>query len=230
MEIKINMDYSTVTKFSGFLLFAIGVASYILPIIMSTTFRCTNRKWVILSMFIPFVGWILSFYLIYKNKKESKFYEDYGKNLVWLNIILYVCSILALFTPLAKVRLLEKVDINGVTKFNLSFFLGKKDDLIGNLINKDDYKITLIMIWIFIIISIIGLIVNLIIKDARKPLLLMSNTTIQMLNASIIFMFAGSFDNPITKPGIAFFWESLIIICFVVSLYITVSKTSYVDN
>lgn len=224
------MDYSTVTKFSGFLLFAIGVASYILPIIMSTTFRCTNRKWVILSMFIPFVGWILSFYLIYKNKKESKFYEDYGKNLVWLNIILYVCSILALFTPLAKVRLLEKVDINGVTKFNLSFFLGKKDDLIGNLINKDDYKITLIMIWIFIIISIIGLIVNLIIKDARKPLLLMSNTTIQMLNASIIFMFAGSFDNPITKPGIAFFWESLIIICFVVSLYITVSKTSYVDN
>lgn len=224
------MDYSTVTKFSGFLLFAIGVVSYILPIIMSTTFRCTNRKWVILSMFIPLVGWILSFYLIYKNKKESKFYEDYGKNFVWLNIILYVCSILALFTPLAKVRLLEKVDINGVTKFNLSFFLGKKDDLIGNLINKDDYKITLIMIWIFIIISIIGLIVNLIIKDARKPLLLMSNTTIQMLNASINFMFAGSFDNPITKPGIAFFWESLIIICFVVSLYITVSKTSYVDN
>lgn len=224
------MDYSTVTKFSGFLLFAIGVASYILPIIMSTTFRCTNRKWVILSMFIPLVGWILSFYLIYKNKKESKFYEDYGKNFVWLNIILYVCSILALFTPLAKVRLLEKVDINGVTKFNLSFFLGKKDDLIGNLINKDDYKITLIMIWIFIIISIIGLIVNLIIKDARKPLLIMVNTTIQMLNASIIFMFAGSFDNPITKPGIAFFWESLIIISFVISLYITVSKTSYVDN
>lgn len=224
------MDYSTVTKFSGFLLFAIGVASYILPIIMSTTFRCTNRKWVILSMFIPLVGWILSFYLIYKNKKESKFYEDYGKNLVWLNIILYVCSILALFTPLAKVRLLEKVDINGVTKFNLSFFLAKKDDLIGNLIYKDDYKIVLIMIWIFIIASITGLIVNLIFKDARKPLLIMVNTTIQMLNASIIFMFAGSFDNPITKPGIAFFWESLIIISFVISLYITVSKTSYVDN
>lgn len=224
------MDYSTVTKFSGFLLFAIGVVSYILPIIMSTTFRCTNRKWVILSMFIPLVGWILSFYLIYKNKKESKFYEDYGKNFVWLNIILYVWSILALFTPLAKVRLLEKVDINGVTKFNLSFFLGEKDDLIGNLINKDDYKTISTMICIFIIASIIGLIINLIFRDARKIILLGGNMIIQGLNIFIVYLLTHVFDNFTTIPSTALTLELLIIIVSVISIFVTIYKTSYVDN
>lgn len=224
------MDYSTVTKFSGFLLFAIGVAYFILPIVMSTTFRCTNRKWVILSMFIPFVGWTVSLYLIYKNKKESKFYEDYGKNIVWLNIILYASSILALFTPLAKIRLLEKVDINGITKFNLSFFLGKKDDLIGNLIHKDDYKIVLIMIWIFIIASIIGIIINLIFRDARKTIVLWVNMTIQGLSIYIVRWLTYAFDNYITVPSTALTLELLIIIVSVISIFVTIYKTSYVDN
>lgn len=224
------MDYTTVTKFSGFLLFAISVAYFILPIVMSKTFECTNRKWVILSMFIPLVGWILSLYLIYKNKKESKLYEDYGKNIVWLNIILYISNILALFTPLAKVRLLEEVDINGITKFNLSFFLGKKDNLIGNLINKDDYKIIFTVIWIFIIASIIGLAVNLIFKDARKTIVLGVNMCTQSLNIYIVWLLTHVFDNFLTVPSTAFTLEVLIITVFVISIFVTIYKTSYVDN
>lgn len=227
---SVLQSISGITILGGLAWFMVLATFIILPIYMACRFNCQKKGLIILSNFIPFIGWILCTYLIAKDKKQSKFFEDTGKNNVRFHIIMYALNILALFTSMAKVRHLDSLEIYGITKFNLSFFLGKKDDLIGNLINKDDYKITLIMIWIFIIISIIGLIVNLIIKDARKPLLIMVNTTIQMLNASIIFMFAGSFDNPITKPGIAFFWESLIIICFVVSLYITVSKTSYVDN
>lgn len=227
---SVLQSISGITILGGLAWFMVLATFIILPIYMACRFNCQKKGLIILSNFIPFIGWILCTYLIARDKKQSKFYDDTGKNNVRFHIVMYALNILALFTSMAKVKYLDKLEIDGITKFNLSFFLAKKDDLIGNLIYKDDYKIVLIMIWIFIIASITGLIVNLIFKDARKTLLIMVNTTIQMLNASIIFMFAVSFDNPITKPGIAFFWESLIIISFVISLYITVSKTSYVDN
>ena len=227
---SVSQSISGITILGGFAVLLAGATFVILPIYMACRFNCQKKGLIILSNFIPFIGWILCTYLIARDKKQSKFYDDTGKNNVRFHIVMYALNILALFTSMAKVRHLDKLEIDGITKFNLSFFLGKKDDLIGNLIHKDDYKIVLIMIWIFIIASIIGLIVNMIFKDARKPLLIMVNTTIQSINAFIIFMFTGSFDNSITKPGIAFFWESLIIISFVISLYVTVSKTSYVDN
>lgn len=227
---SVTESISGITMFGGFALFIALISCTILPIYMACRFNCQKKGIIILSFFIPFIGWIICPYLIARDKKQSKFYEDTGKNISWLHIILYALNILALFTTMAKVRYLDKLEIDGVTKFNLSFFLGKKDDLIGNLISQDDYNIVLTVIWIFIISSIIGLVVNLIFRDARKPLLIMVNTIIQSINTCIIFMFVYSFDNSITKPGVAFLWESLISIVFTISLYVTVHKTSYVDN
>ena len=179
---------SGIKIFGGFALFIALIGYIILPIYMACRFNCQKKGLIILSVFIPMVGWILSFFLIAKNKKDSKYYEDTGKNVVWLHIVMYALSISALFTSMAKVRYLDKIEIDGVTKFNLSFFLGKKDDLIGNLISKDDYNIVLTVIWIFIIASLIGLVVNLIFRDARKPLLVMFNAIIQSINTYIIFI------------------------------------------
>lgn len=239
-------SYSASTKMSGItILSALAMIMacatlLILPIVMALKFNCKRKKLIILLHIALFfiigpLNSIISFILVAVDKKNSKYYaddiyKDTVKNIVWFHIILYSLNILTLFTTMAKVRYLDKLEINGITKFNLSFFLGKKDDLIGNLISKDDYNIVLTVIWIFIIASLIGLVVNLIFRDARKPLLLMFNAIIQGINTCIIFMFAGSFDNSITKPGVAFLWESMISIVFVTSLYVAVHKTSYIDN
>lgn len=222
-------DYAFTTKFAVFMVFAIGICYFILPIVMATTFKCTNRKWVILSMFVPIIGWVLSLYLIYKNKKQSKLYENYGKNIVWFNILLYILSIFTLFMPMAKVRVLDSLKIPGVTNFNLSFFLKNKNELIGEVVKQDEYKILIAMIWIMIISLIIGLILNLIFRDARKTFLLGANMIIQSINTCLIYTLTHIFDNYVTLPGIAFTFELFIITVFVISIFVTVYKTSYVD-
>ena len=141
---------------------------------------------------------------------------------------MYALSILALFTPLAKVKYFENYDIDGITSFNLSFFLGKKESLIGTFMRSDDYKLIAVLLWIMIAILVIGLIVNLIFRDARK--LIGVNAILQSLNSLMIAIFAISFNNDLTVPGMAFLLNAFISIIFIISLYVTVNKTSYVDN
>lgn len=230
-------SYSAVDNISGATILwgiALILASatfYILPIVMACRFRCKNRVLIIvLHIVLSFfgIGSIVSLIMIAVDKKKSQFYEDTGKNIVWFHIILYALSILVLFTPMAKVKHLEDYEINGLTSFNLGFFLGKKYELIGRLMNQDDYKLMLIMIWVIIGILALGFILNLIFRDARK--LIGINIILQGVNAGMMMLFVGSFDNGITVPGIAFVWEGLITIAFVISLYIVTLKISYVDN
>ncbi len=222
---------SGATVLEGIALILALATMFILPIVMACRFQCKNRVLIIiLHIVLSFfgIGSIVSLIIIAVDKKKSQFYEDTGKNIARFHIVLYVLSILALFTPMAKVKHLEDYKINGLTSFNLGFFLGKKDELIGQLMNQDDYKLMLIMIWIMIGILTLGLILNLIFRDARK--LIGINTILQGVNAVMMMMFVSSFDNGITVPGIAFVWEGLITIVFVISLYIVTLKTSYVDN
>ena len=227
---SVLQSISGITILGGLAWFMVLATFIILPIYMACRFNCQKKGLIILSNFIPFIGWILCTYLIEKDKKQSKFFEDTGKNNVRFHIIMYALNILALFTSMAKVRHLDSLEIYGITKFNLSFFLGKKDDLIGNLINKDDYKTISTMICIFIIASIIGLIINLIFRDARKIILLGGNMIIQGLNIFIVYLLTHVFDNFTTIPSTALTLELLIIIVSVISIFVTIYKTSYVDN
>ena len=204
------------------------LCSWGLPIYMARKFNCKNKGLIIASVFIPLVGWVLSFFLIARSKKESKYYEDNGKKVAWLHIVMYALSILALFTSLARLRNMDDIEIDQITNFSLISYL------IGNPIKYTlSYETNNIIItagWIFIAASIIGLIVNLIFRDARKPLILMANSIIQNLNVVIIYLYVSAFDNWIWEPGTALLLESLISIVFAVSIYITVGKTSYIDN
>lgn len=208
-----------------------GATLWILPIVMACKFRCKNKNLIIiLDIVLSFIGIgsIVAFIMIAVDKKKSEYYENTGKNIAWLHIVLYALSILALFTPLAKVKYFENYDIDGITSFNLSFFLGKKESLIGTFMRSDDYKLIAVLLWIMIAILVIGLIVNLIFRDARK--LIGVNAILQSLNSLMIAIFAISFNNDLTVPGMAFLLNAFISIIFIISLYVTVNKTSYVDN
>lgn len=208
-----------------------GATLWILPIVMACKFRCKNKNLIIiLDIVLSFIGMgsIVAFIMIAVDKKKSEYYENTGKNIAWLHIVLYALSILALFTPLAKVKYFENYDIDGITSFNLSFFLGKKESLIGTFMRSDDYKLIAVLLWIMIAILVIGLIVNLIFRDARK--LIGVNAILQSLNSLMIAIFAISFNNDLTVPGMAFLLNAFISIIFIISLYVTVNKTSYVDN
>lgn len=208
-----------------------GATLWILPIVMACKFECKNKKLIIfLNIILSFIGIgsIVAFIMIAVDKKKSKYYENTGKNIAWLHIVLYALSILALFTPLAKVRYLEDYDIDNVTSFNLSFFLGEKNSIIGTFMRSDDYKLIAVLLWIMIAILVIGLIVNLIFRDARK--LIGVNAILQSLNSLMIALFAISFNNSLTVPGMAFLLNAFISIIFIISLYVTANKTSYVDN
>lgn len=211
----------------------------ILPIVMALKFNCKRKKLIILLHIALFfiigpLNSIISFILIAVDKKNSKYYandiyKDTVKNIVWFHIILYVLNVLVLFLPMAKIKdLSEYLEIDGVTKFNLGFFIGKKSESINKLVNQDNYKLVMIMIWGMLGIIVLGFIINLIFHDARK--LVGVNTLFQAIISVIMTIFAGSFNNGITVPGIAFLLESFITITFVISLYIVTSKTSYIDN
>ena len=75
------------------------------------------------------------------------------------------------------------------------------------------------MIWIFIIASIIGIIINLIFRDARKTIVLGVNMTIQGLSIYIVRWLTYAFDNYITVPSTALTLELLIIIVSVISIF-----------
>lgn len=208
----------------------------ILPIVMALKFNCKRKKLIILLHIALFfimgpLNSIISFILISIDKKNSEYYasdiyKDTVKNTVWLHIILYVLNVIVLVLPIAKVKYLsEYLEIDDITKFNLGSFIKKKDELLEY---DADYEIAFKMLWIMLGIIILGLVINLIIRDARK--LVGINTLFQAIISVIMTIFAGSFDNGITVPGIAFLLEAFITITFVISLYIVTSKTSYVDN
>ena len=226
-----SMRISGITILSALAMIMACATLLILPIVMALKFNCKRKKLIIFLDIILFfigIGNIVAFIMIAVDKKNSKYYENTGKNIAWLHIVLYASSILALFTPLAKVKYFENYDINGITSFNLSFFLGKKDSLIGTFMKSDDYKLIAVLLWIMIAILVIGLIINLIFRDARK--LISVNAILQTFNSFMITIFAMSFNDSLTVPGMAFLLNALISIIFIISLYVTVNKVSYVDN
>ncbi len=208
----------------------------ILPIVMAIKFNCKRKKLIIILHIVlllvlgPLDG-IISFILIAVDKKNSKFYvsdryKDTIKNKVWLHIILYALNILVLFLPMAKVKYLSKYEeLDGITSLNLGTFIKNKNALLE--INTD-YKIVFNLLFIMLGLMILGITINLIIRDARK--LVGINTIFQTIISVILTMFSASFDNGITVPEIAFLLESFITIIFIISLYKVTSKTSYIDN
>lgn len=217
------------TLLSLIVYWAVSIAVFIMPIIMSCKFQCKKRKLIIilniaLSLFwclfkLP-VAAIVTFIMIAIDKKKSCFYEDEGKRIVWLQIVLYACSVLALFLPIIKLN----DNIDGQINFNLISFIENKENLISN---QNSY--ILIMILTIMIISILGLILNLIFRDARK--LIGINALFQLTNISMVSSSALLFDNKgLTFPGVALVLESIITIIFVFSICVTIYKTSYIDN
>ncbi len=211
------------------------ITVYILPIVMACRYKCNNRKLIIIihivltligCIFGLPLGSIVSFIMIAVNKKKSQFYENTGKNIAWLHVVLYVCSILALFTPVIKVKSSEDMGLTGITNFNFIFFM--RNDELGYLLNEDAMRLTKALLLVIIGIFILGLVLNLIFRDARK--LIGINAFLQWINASIMTAFETPFTSYVTEPGTAFILEGLITTVFVVSLYVVVFKTSYVDN
>lgn len=208
----------------------------ILPIVMAIKFNCKRKKLIIILHIVllfvlgPLDG-IISFTLIAVDKKNSKFYvsdryKDTIKNKVWLHIILYALNILVLFLPMAKVKYLSKYEeLDGITSLNLGTFIKNKNALLE--INTD-YKIVFNLLFIMLGLMILGITINLIIRDARK--LVGINTIFQTIISVMLTMFSASFDNGITVPEIAFLLESFITIIFIISLYKVTSKTLYIDN
>lgn len=90
------------------------------------------------------------------------------------------------------------------------------------------YKLISVLPWIMIAILVIGLIVNVIFRDTRK--LIGVNAILQSLNSLMIAIFVIPFNNGLTVPDMAFLLNAFILIIFIISLYVTVNKTSYVDN
>lgn len=203
----------------GIALFLALATMFILPIVMACKFQCKNKILIIvLHIVLSFVGIgsIVSSVMIAMDKKKSPFYEDTGKNIARLHIVLYALSIIALFTPMAKARYLDSYLFDGVTSINLISCLTSGDLYVS------------IITWITIIILISGFIVNLIFRDARK--LIGFNTIVQGINAIMMMSFIAGFENEMSVPGMAFVLEGLITIVFVISLFVATYQTSYVDN
>lgn len=235
-------SYSTSERISGITILNIlatimaCATLVILPIVMAIKFNCKRKKLIIILHIVllfvlgPLDG-IISFILIAVDKKNSKFYvsdryKDTIKNKVWLHIILYALNILVLFLPMAKVKYLSKYEeLDGITSLNLGTFIKNKNALLE--INTD-YKIVFNLLFIMLGLMILGITINLIIRDARK--LVGINTIFQTIISVMLTMFSASFDNGITVPEIAFLLESFITIIFIISLYKVTSKTSYIDN
>lgn len=208
----------------------------ILPIVMALKFNCKRKKLIIplhIALFFvmgPLNG-IISFVLIAIDKKNSKYYvsdrcKDTVKDTVWLHIILYFLNILVLFLPMAKVKhLSDYKELDGITKLNLSSLLKNKDELVER---STDFEIVFYLLWFMIGIMILGIIINLIFRDARK--LVGINTLFQTVISVMLTIFSSSFDNGMTVSSIAFFLEAAITIIFIISLYRVTSKTSYIDN
>ena len=230
-----SMRISGITILSALAMIMACATLLILPIVMALKFNCKKKRLIILLHITLFIigplNSIISFILISIDKKNSEYYasdiyKDTVKNTVWLHIILYFLNVIVLFLPMAKVKYLSDYkELDGITKFNLDSLLKNKDELFD--INAD-FEIVFIFLWFMIGIMILGIIVNLIFRDARK--LVGINILFQAIISVIMTIFAGSFDNGITVPGIAFLLEVLITITFVISLYIVTSKTSYIDN
>lgn len=231
-----SIKMSGITILSALAMIMASATLLILPIVMALKFNCKRKKLIILLHIALFfvigpLNGIISFILIAVDKKNSKYYandiyKDTVKNIVWFHIILYVLNILVLFLPMAKVKYLSKYEeLDGITSLNLGTFIKNKNVLLE--INTD-YKIVFNLLFIMLGLMILGITINLIIRDARK--LVGINTIFQTIISVMLTIFAGSFNNGITVPGIAFLLESFITITFVISLYIVTSKTSYIDN
>lgn len=214
--------------FCGIALLLAMITYLILPIIMAVKFNCSNKKliiilhialfFILLPLKLSLINTIISLILIYLNKRNSRYYEDTGKNIAFIQSGLYALSILVLFMPMVKIRMGE--EINGLSSFNIINF--------GNLFSEAGYKSGCIAVGFMIGFLILGLILNLIFRDARK--LLPINMCIQGINAIMMFVFASAFYDMFTTPGIAFIFEAIIIIASAVILYIITSKVSYIDN
>lgn len=229
-----SIKMSGITILSALAVIMACVTLLILPIVMALKFNCKRKKLIILLHIALFfvigpLNGIISFILITLDKSKSGFYEKNNiSGVSSFHVILYVLNILVLFFPIAKVKNFSNYDIDGLTKFNLSFFIGKKSESINNLLNQNDYKLVMIMIWVMLGIMILGFILNLIFRNARK--LMGINALFQAIISVITFIFAKSLNNGIIFPGTALLLEACITIIFVISLYIIISIPVNIDN
>lgn len=206
---------------------ASAAAVYILPIIMACRYKCKNRTLIIILhivltligfwLSIP-IGGIVSFIMIAVDKRKSAFYEDTGKNIVWLHIGLYALSILLLFAPLVDRDILDYVGLE--KRVNILFFLKGNE-----LYSIAGVNILQLVAWCMIVLPIIGFIVNLIFRDARK--LIGANSILQIFIASSMASFHVAFGG---YTGFAITCEAVIILISAISLFISAFLTSYVDN
>lgn len=233
-SLSFSLSFTTILNILAMIMACVSL--FILPIVMAIKFNCKRKKIIIILhialFFVIFIlNGIVSFILIAVDKKNSKYYvsdryKDTVKNTVWLHIVLYALNILVLFLPMTKVRSLsDYAEFDGITKFNLVSFIKYKDVLLET---SKDYDIAFSLLWIMLGLMILGLVINFVIRDARK--LVGINILFQAVNSILIALFSLSFDNSILVPGQAFKLEAFMTIIFVISLYTVTSKTSYIDN
>lgn len=216
-----------IALFSTVALLIMAATLFILPIVTAVRFNCTNKKMIIILHIVLFFilgsfNSIVSFILIAVNKKNSRYYEDTGKNIAWFQIGLYALSILALFMPFVKTR---SASLTSSEYESRSLF----DFLSENvLFTEDGYKQIRLIIFALIGVLLLGLVLNLIFRDARK--LLAVNVWIPAISSIVMYAFTNAFFNAGLVPGFAFEVESFIIIVWAITSYIVAVRTSYVDN
>lgn len=214
---------------SSVALLALCVTLFILPIVCAVKYNCTNKKLIIpihivTALFMSPFNSIISFVLIAVNKRNSKYYEDTGKNIAWIQCGFYILSFLSLFMPIVKPRNLADFVMDDVQEsYNII-------DIISNseFFNDELYNVGKFIFVALICLPIIGLILNLIFRDARK--LIAVNLWIPLLNSFIVYSLANNFYSMAFMPGSGIGLNSAITIAFAVVSYIVAVKVSYVDN
>ena len=209
----------------------------ILPIVMAVKFNCSNKKAIIvMHIMLLFLGGIIPFFvtkslpvfilpilsipafiLIAVSKRKSQYYEDDGKNIVWIQSGLYALNMLVLLLPMVKFRISSKYEIDGMTKFNILY-----------LNRLYETKEVFFIVALLIGIPLVGLLLNFILRDARKILPL--NIVIVYFNSIFIYFFAEEFFSNLCMPGVAILFGGIADITSAILLYVITIKISYTDN
>lgn len=214
---------------SSIALLALCVTLFILPIICAVKYNCTNKKLIIpihivTALFMSPFNSIISFILIAVNKRNSRYYEDTGKNIAWLQCGFYILSFLSVFMPIAKLRDSAGFYIEDVKDSYNTMDLISSSEFFGEEITN---------FWRFVFIAliclpIIGLVLNFIFRDARK--LIAVNLWIPLLSTVIVYTLANNFYSMTFMPGFGIGLNAATSIAFAVVSYIVAVKVSYVDN
>ncbi len=214
---------------SSIAILALYITLLVLPIICAVKYNCTNKKLIIpihivTALFMSPFNSIISFILIAVNKRNSRYYENTGKNIAWFQCGFYILSFLSVFMPMAKPRnsagfYIEEVkdSYNAIDIISSSEFFGEE------ITNFWQFAFTA-----WICLPLVGLVLNLIFRDARK--LIAVNLWIPLLNSIMVYLLANNFYSMTFMPGFGIGLNAATSIAFAVVSYIVAVKVSYVDN